>query len=71
MRTPVLKISAQSDTVYWSYCPKPTKMGPMGHEPKNQLFLLGKVENDKYPEAETWHPEGIDGRSCYRLCEHF
>ena len=35
------------------------------------MFLLGKVENDKYPEAETWHPESTDERSYYRLCENF
>ena len=38
---------------------------------KKQLFLLGKVANDKYPEAETWHPESIDGRPYFRLCENF
>ena len=32
-----------------------TQMGSIGS------FLLGKVENSKYPEAETWHPESIDG----------
>ena len=32
------------------------------HEPKKQLFLLVKIENSKYPEAETWHQESIDGR---------
>ena len=30
----------------------------LGHEPKkNVVFLLGKTENDKYIETETWHPE--------------
>ena len=29
---------------------------------KKQLFLLGKVENSKYSEVETWHPEIKDGR---------
>ena len=38
---------------------------------KKQLFLLGKVENGKYPEAETWYTESIDGWSYYRLCENF
>ena len=27
------------------------------------LFLLGNVESNKYPEAETWHPESLDGWS--------
>ena len=30
---------------------------------KNVVFFLSKVENNKYPEAETWHPESITGRS--------
>ena len=71
-RIPVIKISALSNVVYWSYCPKPTKMGPTGSwTKKKQLLLLGKVENGKYPEAETWHPESIDRRSYYRRCENF
>ena len=37
---------------------------------KKQLFLLGKFENSKYPEAEIWHPESKDGR-CYYVCEYF
>ena len=43
------------------------------HRVMNQknLFLLGKVKNRKYSEAETWHPESIDRRSYYRLCENF
>ena len=36
-----------------------------------QLFLLGKVETSKYPDAETWHPESIGRKSYYRLCNHF
>ena len=71
-RIPVIKISALSNVVYWSYCPKPTKMGPTGSwTKKKQLLLLGKVENGKYPEAETWHPESIDRSSYYRRCENF
>ena len=71
-RIPVIKISALSNVVYWSYCPKPTKTGPTGSwTKKKQLLLLGKVENGKYPEAETWHPESIDRRSDYRRCENF
>ena len=43
------------------------------HRVMNQknLFLLGKVKNPKYSKAETWHPESIDRRSYYRLCENF
>ena len=51
--------------------PNPPKWVQKGHEPKIQLFLLGKVETSKYPEAETWHPESIDRNSYYRLCKHF
>ena len=46
-------------------------MGPEPKKNKKQLFLLGKVENGKYPEAETWYTESIDGWSYYRLCENF
>ena len=48
--------------------PKPTKIGPVGFWDKETfLFLLGKADNNKYPEAETWHPESIDECSYYRL----
>ena len=33
----------------------------MGPELKNLAVSFGKVENDKYQKAETWHPESIDG----------
>ena len=55
----VVKISAQFDIVYWNYCSKPIKIGPIGSWTKKQLFLLDKVENGKYPEAETWYPDSI------------
>ena len=52
--------------------PNPSKMGLIGSRTKKTLlFLLSKVENNKYPEAETWHPGSIDGWSYYRLCENF
>ena len=35
------------------------------------MFLLDKVERTKYPESETCHPEGIDARCYYRLCDNF
>ena len=38
---PVVKISAQSDIVYWSYCPKPTKMGPIGSWTKKIVASSG------------------------------
>ena len=38
--------------------PNLPKWAQLGPEPKNCLFLLGEVENNKYPEAESWHPEG-------------
>ena len=44
----------------------------LGPEPKKPLlFLLGKVENNKYSEAETWHAESRDGWSYHRLCQNF
>ena len=51
--------------------PNPPKWAQKGLEPKMQLFLLGKVETSKYPDAETWHPESIGRKSYYRLCKHF
>ena len=49
----------------------PPKCAQLGPEPKKMLFLLCKVKNGKYPEAETWHPESIYGWSYFRLCENF
>ena len=52
--------------------PSPKKeCAQVGPEPKKMLFLLGKVENNKYSEAEIWHLESIDGWSYYTLCENF
>ena len=51
--------------------PKPPKMDPIGSWTKKTFFLLGKVKNKKYSEAETWHPESIDGWFCYSLCQNF
>ena len=48
---------------------KTPKWAQIGPEQKNP-FLLAKVKNNKYPEAETWHPESIHGWSYYRLCEN-
>ena len=46
-----------------------TKLGP---EPKKPLmFLLGKVKNNKYPEAESGKTESVDGWYYYRLSENF
>ena len=45
------------------------KWGQVGPETKKKtlLFLLGKVKNNKYPEAEAWNPESID-EWCYYWC---
>ena len=60
----MVKISAQFDVVYWRYCPQ---THPLPHPPpkkrvrngvlnqKTLLFLLRKIETNKYPEVETWH----------------
>ena len=47
------------------------QMGTTVSWTKKTLFLLGKVESGKNPEAEIWHPESIDGWSYYRLWENF
>ena len=59
----MVKSSAQSDVVYWSYCsqtlphappPPPKKNAQWGTElKKTLLFLLGKVKIKKYPEVEA------------------
>ena len=52
--------------------PKNQKMGQNGSWTKKTLrFLLAKVKSEKYPKADTWHPESIDGWSYYRLCKNF
>ena len=35
------------------------------------MFLLGKVKNNKYPEAESGKAESVDGWYYYRLSENF
>ena len=54
--------------------PKTQKCFKMGREPKKtSWFFLAKVKNGKYPKAETWHPNSIDGdgpiRGYVRICE--
>ena len=69
---PKVKISAQSDVVYWVYCAiKPQNRHNWVLDQKNVLFLLSKVENNKYAETETWYPEGLEEWSCYGLGEYF
>ena len=45
--------------------PKLTKMGTIG----SIVLPLGKVVNNKYTEAETWHPERVEEWSYFRLCD--
>ena len=56
----MVKVSIQSDVVYWSNCSQtlPHSSSPQKNVPnwvlnqkKTLLFLLGKVENDKYPNT--------------------
>ena len=55
---PVIKISAQFDVVNWGYCLQTSQIGPIQSWTKIfLLFLLGKVENNKYPQDGTWHPQ--------------
>ena len=61
----MVKISAHL-TLFNGVMVRPTPNGPNWVlNQKTLLFLLGKVDNSKYPEAETWHPESMDGWSCY------
>ena len=45
--------------------------GPTGSWTKKICFFWVKLRTANTPEAETWHPESIDRRSYYRLCENF
>ena len=38
---------------------------------KNVVLLLGRFENKKDAETESWHPERLEERFYYRLCENF
>ena len=68
----MVRISAQYDVVYWSNCPQTHQNG---HNwvlnQKNVVLLPGKVENKKYTETETWHPEHLEECSYYRLSANF
>ena len=56
----MIRISAQSDVIYRSYCPKTTQSGPNWVlNQKNVVLLLGKVENDKY--TKNWN---LESRTC-------
>ena len=68
----MVRISGQSNVVYWSYC---TKTHHSGNNwvlnQKNLVLLLSKVENNKQTETETGHPERVEEWSYDRLCENF
>ena len=67
---PVAEISAQSDVYYWSFCPKPPKIGPnwvTKQKKKNRGYLKGKVENGK---LKLMDPETIDRWSYCSLCKN-
>ena len=51
---------SSTNIVYRSYCPK-THQNRHNWiiNQKTIVLLLGKVENDKYTETETWHPERV------------
>ena len=58
----MVKLSAQFDVVYWSYCPEtplqqlPHSLKKVPSEALNQKDVaVSQVETIKYPEAETWH----------------
>ena len=68
----MVRISAQSNAVYWSYCPK-THQNRHNWviNQKNVVLVLSKVENNKNTETETGHPDRVEGWSYYSLCENF
>ena len=71
-RLHVVRGSAQSDVFYWIYGLKTTQNGPNWVlNQNNVVLLLGKVENSKYKETKTWHPESVEECSYYRPCENF
>ena len=53
---PVTKISAQSDVVYWSYCPKKTqkwaKIGPELEKRSGFVWLKSKTANTQKLKLE-------------------
>ena len=54
------------------YCPKTPQSGSNWVlNQKNVLLLLGKAENDKSTETETWHSESVEESFYYRLYENF
>ena len=57
----MVRISAQSNVVYWSYCPKTHQNGNIWVlNQKNVVLLLSNIENNKYTETETGHPERVE-----------
>ena len=68
----MVRISAQSDVVYWRYCPKTHQNGHNWVLKQKIVVLpLSKVENNKCIETETGHPERVEEWFYYRLCENF
>ena len=68
----MVRISAQYNVVYWSYCPQTQQNGHNWVLNQKKLVLLpGKVENKKYSETETRHAELLEECSYYRLSENF
>ena len=45
------------------------KWAQLGAKTKNEVLLLGKVENGKYTETETKHPERVEECYYFRLSE--
>ena len=67
----MVRSSAQY-VAYCSYCPQ-THQNDLNWvlNQNNVVLLPGKVENKKYFETETWHPERLEECSYYRLSENF
>ena len=68
----VVRMTAQFNVVYWSYCPKTHQNGHNWVlDQTNIVLLLGKAKTNKYTETETWHTGRVEEWSYYRLCDNF
>ena len=72
---PVLKMLAQSDVYYQSYCPKPLQnWAQLGHEAKKnkkkQGYPRGKVPNNKQLKVKLMDTETMDRQSYHSLCKN-
>ena len=68
----MVRISAQYEVAYWSYCSQTDQNGYNWVLNQKYLVLLpGTVKNKKYTKTETWYPERLEECSYYRIPENF